>query len=66
MSERDRGPFVSKDVKHGDVVMIDKAFHIVSEGDTSTDNSIIMNLIIGTIEIDTYAERVYGLIEGSR
>lgn len=61
-----RGLFATKEIKHGSVVMVEKAFHVVFEDKDCKESSMLININTNQIEFGTHAERLSGLIDKMR
>lgn len=64
--KRGRGLFATKDIKHGSVVMVEKAFCAVFGDELGKDRSMIVNINTDRCEFGTHAERLYEIIDKIR
>lgn len=64
--KRGRGLFATKNIKHGSVVMVEKAFCAVFGDDLGKIRSMTVNINTDRCEFGTHAERLYEIIDKMR
>lgn len=64
--KRGRGLVATKDIKHGDLVMVEKAFCVHFEDELGKECSLLINVNTDRIEYGTHAECLYETIDKMR
>lgn len=64
--KRGRGLFATKDINHGSLVMIEKAFCAVFGDEIDKTHACLININTDRIEYGTHAERHYAIIDKMR
>lgn len=64
--KRGRGLFATKNIKHGSLVMVEKAFCVVFGDEIGKAHSCLVNINTDRIEYGTHAERQYEIINKLR
>lgn len=64
--KRGRGLFATKNIKHGDVVMVEKAFCVRFGDELGRDYSVLININTDRIECGTHAECLHETIDKLR
>lgn len=61
--KRGRGLFATKDMKHGSLVLVEKAFCVVFEDELGKHCSMVVNINTDRVDFGTHAERLYEIID---
>lgn len=64
--KRGRGLFATKDIKHGDVVMVEKAFCVRFGDELGKEYSLLININTDRVQFGTHAECLYDTIDKIR
>lgn len=63
---RGRGLFATKDIKHGDVVFVEKAFYVAYGDKENKNNAILLDVKSNRINAGTHNQLIYGTIDKMR
>lgn len=64
--KRGRGLFATKDIKHGNVVMVEKAFCVCFGDELGKDSSLLININTNRVQYGIHAECLYETIDKMR